>query len=284
MAGKILVLAATGTVGSEVVNALQAKESDFVVGARNEAKAREKFGPGVPVVPFDFENPGTYPAAFAGVERLFLTGVSFNPAATERIAPIVEYAGKQGVQHIVYSSVMGADASEDNTYRRIERAIERTGAAYTFLRPNFFHQNFTNYDRDRVLQGQIYFPSGEGKTSYIDVRDIGAVAAEALTTDGHFNRIYTLTGPEALSFYEIADQLGEALGRPVEYLDPSAEEYATALRNAGMPEIAVDLAVTLYGVYIKQGYLAAVTPDVAAVLGREPIRFRQYAREAFGQA
>lgn len=284
MAGKILVLAATGTVGSEVVKALQAKGADFAVGARNEEKAREKFGPGVRVVSFDFEDPATYPAAFAGVERLFLTGEGFNPVADQLIAPAIDYAGQHSVKHIVYSSVMGAEQDEAGNHRKSERAIERTGATYTFLRPNFFNQNFTNYDRDSVLQGQIYLPSGDGKTSYVDVRDIGAVAAEALTTDGHFNRAYTLTGPEALSFYDIAAQLGEALGRPVEYLDPSAEEYATTLRNAGMPEASIDLAVTLYGVYIKQGYLAAVSPDVATVLGREPIRFRQYAQEAFGQA
>ncbi len=282
MAEKILVLAATGTVGSEVVKALQAKGADFVVGARNPEKAREKFGAHVPLVPFDFEKPDTYPAAFDGVARLFLTGEGFNPVADQLIAPGIAYAGAHGVKHIVYSSVMGAEASEENGHRKSERAIERTGVPYTFLRPNFFNQNFTNYDRDSVLQGRIYFPSGEGKTSYIDVRDVGAVAAEALTTDGHFNRAYTLTGPEALSFYDIADRFSAVLGRKVEYLNPSAEEFTATMKSYNVPDLVLDQMMALYGVYIKEGYLAAVTPDVQKVLGREPLRFAQYAQEAFG--
>lgn len=283
MAEKILVLAATGTVGSEVVSALKTKGADLVVGARNLDTAREKFGPDVPVVPFDFEKPDTYPAAFAGVDRLFLTGESFNTTAHRMIAPAIEYAGQHGVKHIVYSSVMGAEQDEESSHRHSERAIEQTGAAYTFLRPNFFNQNFTNYDRDSVLQGRIYFPSGEGKTSYVDVRDIGAVAAEALTTDDHFNRAYTLTGPEALSFYDIAALFTNTLGRPVAYLNPSQEEFTATMRSYDVPDVVLDQMLALYGVYIKQGYLAAVTPDVAQVLGREPIRFAQYAGEAFGQ-
>lgn len=283
MTDKILVLAATGAVGTEVVKALQAKGANVVVGARNLEKAAGKFGPGVPVLPFDFEKPDTYPAAFEGVDRLFLTGEGFNPTSHELIAPVIAYAASQGVKHIVYSSVIGAEASEENGHRKSERGIERTGVPYTFLRPNFFNQNFTNYDRDSVLQGRIYFPSGDGKTSYIDARDIGAVAAEALSTDDHFNRAYTLTGPEALSFYDIADQLSAALGRKVEYLNPSADEFAATMKSHHVPDVVLDQMLALYGVYIPQGYVAAVTPDVQTVLGREPIHFAQYAQEAFGQ-
>jgi uncharacterized protein YbjT (DUF2867 family) len=129
-----------------------------------------------------------------------------------------------------------------------------------------------------VKAGVIGLPTGDGKTGFIDARDIGAVAAEALTRSDLGSQGLTLTGPEALSYAEVAAILTQALGRPVRHDDISPEAFKASLLGYGVPEHYADFMNVLYG-FVKQGYVAATTPAVQQVLGREPIRLAQYAQD-----
>src|SRR5260370_19438183 len=133
----------------------------------------------------------------------------------------VDAAKRAGVRHVGKLSAIGADAAPLYTFGKWhaanEQHIRESGLAFTFLRPNSFMQNFITYFQPH--DGTIYLPWGNGKASFVDTRDIAAVAAEALTSDGHEGKTYTLTGPAALGIAEVASILSEGAGREINYID-----------------------------------------------------------------
>ena len=281
----ILVTGATGTVGRGVVAALKATGAPFRVGSRSEAKARTL---GVPVVEFDWDRPATVGPAFAGAERLFLLAPVSNRLA-EYGATAAAAAKQAGVRRVVWLSAIGAEAERPlmlpGFHREAERAIERTGISWTFLRANSFMQNFVNYyGVDPFKNCPVYLPHGQGGASWIDTRDVGEVAARALTETGHDQKAYTLTGGEAVSTADAIAILGEALGREYQYRDVPEAAAGEAMRSHGAPEWLIDALAQLNS-DIKHGRARAVTPAVREVIGRPPRTFRQYAEDlAAGRA
>jgi uncharacterized protein YbjT (DUF2867 family) len=144
-------------------------------------------------------------------------------------------AKKIGVQYIVKLSVMGADEEPGlvigRLHRQAEKIIEESGIPYTFLRPNGFMQNFLNYYGQSIKTlGAFYNPAGDGKLGLVDVRDIAAVAVEVLLTKGngskqqHENKSYDITGPEALSYSQVAEILSKETGKKISYIDIPEED------------------------------------------------------------
>ena len=164
-------------------------------------------------------------------------------------------------------------------HRQIEVALESSGLAWTHLRPNFFMQNFGGANNPTIKQnGQFYLAAGDGKVSFIDVRDIGAVGAAVLGDPQHRGQALALTGPKSLDHQEAAKIIGEALGKPVSYVAIDDDAMRGALAQAGMPPAAVEGMSGLYAV-VRAGWAAGVTDTVQQVLGRPPITFAQYARD-----
>jgi uncharacterized protein YbjT (DUF2867 family) len=124
-------------------------------------------------------------------------------------------------------------------------------------------------------QNEIIIPAGRGRTSFISVRDIAAVAALALLGEGHVRQAYTLTGAEALGYAEVADMLSAALGRPIAYRRPSILRFVRAWRARGA---APDYILVMIGIYLtaRFGLAAGLAPDVGRLLGRPPIAMRQF--------
>ncbi|MFZ5814943.1 MAG: SDR family oxidoreductase, partial [Bacillota bacterium] len=148
MQGRILVTGAPGNVGSSVVTNLVAAGRSVRVAAWDLAVARKTFGTSVEYVRFDFEDPGTYPAALDGVRRIFLVRPPHLAQVERQINPFVHAARAAGVEHLVLLSVMGADRMPFLPHAKIEKAILAAGLDYTFLRPAFFFQNLsTTYAR-----------------------------------------------------------------------------------------------------------------------------------------
>ncbi len=269
----ILVTGATGKVGSALVERLEAAGSRFRVAARSPEKAA-----GRQAVLFDFDRPETFPAAFAGVERLFL----LTSGGTERETAAVAAAKKAGVRRVVKLSVWGADEDAfalGRLHRAVERAIEGSGLSWTFLRPNSFMQNFSTAHAPTIKSQGAFYPYGhDARISVIDARDIGAVAAKVLTEEGHAGKAYKLSGPESLTNQEMAEKLSRALRRTVRFVDLPDAEYEKALVAAGVPPPYAAALVDLSRYYVT-GAGAAVTPDVERVTGRRPISFDQFARD-----
>lgn len=275
----ILVTGGTGTIGSSTVKALKAKGARFKVGARSPDKLK---GQGVETVTFDWDKPETFGPALQGVEKLFLLTPTSEKQA-EYTQALVNAAKKAGVKHIVKLSVMGVDAEPGIAMGRLhragEKAIKDSGIAWTMLRPTFFMENFFNfYGADPKKDSTVYAPHGQGKAAWVDGRDIGEVAAAVLTSPGHENKAYELTGPEALSDAEVLVILGQALGRKYSYVDVPDEAARKSMLDMQMSTWAVDGLMELNAL-IKNGWSAATASGVKDVLGRPPRTFKDYAKD-----
>ena len=276
----ILATGATGTVGSTVIDALSGSDDRVRVATRDIEAARAEL-PGVDdYVTFDFAHPETWGPTLAGVDRLFLV----RPPVV-RVDPIREFvdaAARVGVGHVVYLSVLGTEKNPLLPHRRIERRIESSGVRHTFLRASFFMQDLVeNHRRDIVEHDEVFVPAGAGETSFVDARDVGAATALALTEPGHAGRAYDLTGPEALTYSEVADVFTEVLGRRITYADPSLLAFARRMRSRGTP---LPFVVVMLGIYTtaRLGLAGRVTRDVETVIGREPIDLREFVADHAG--
>ena len=279
MAKTVLVTGATGTVGRDVAKLLSKKGVAVRAGVRDQAKARKQFGADIALATFDFEDAASFPGALKGVEKVFLLP-PLMPNQVEVVNAFVDAAKRAGVRHIVKLSAIGADASPRYTFGKWhaenEQHIRGSGLAFTFLRPNSFMQNFMTYFPPR--DGTIYLPWGNGKASLVDTRDIAAVAAEALTSDGHEGKTYTLTGPAALGIAEVASILSEVAEREINYVDVAESVARDGMLQAGVPQWQVEPLLELHATN-KQNRWTAVTADVEKVTGNPPIDFAQFARD-----
>lgn len=211
MTGKILVVGSTGTIGAPLVKALVAK-GESVKAASRSGKAAD----GAQGVRFDYTDRATYADAFDGVDRLFLILAGGRLDAIDALTPVVEEAARRKVK-IVFLSVLGVDADDSIPYRQIELKIIASGTPYIILRPNWFADNFHSYWKAGIEHGEIAVPAGEGKSSFIDVRDIADSAAAALTSDAFNGKAFNLTGPKAFGYGEAAAVISQAIGKPVSY-------------------------------------------------------------------
>src|ERR687892_2518672 len=238
----ILITGATGTLGSEVVKQLSSATPAVnikaaVHSAQNVKKV--KASDRVETVLIDYNKPETLKEALNQVDKLFLLTPDV-PNAHELASNAVIEAKKAGVGHIVKQSVMGADLEADvgtlRLHRQAEKIIEESGIPFTFLRPNEFMQNFVNFHSPSIKNNNaFYLPLEDAKVSLVDVRDIAAVAVKSLTEDDkHKNKTYLITGPEALSYHQVAEILSNTTGRKINYVNISDEEARAAMKEIGM--------------------------------------------------
>ncbi len=279
MPGTILITGAPGNVGTEVVRILEEQQARYRVGAYDVALARDMLGPAAPCVAFDFLDPATYAAAFAGVEKLFLVRPPALADVPRQIAPAVEAALRAGVKHVVFLSIQGVERNRFVPHHKIEQLLRESGVASTFLRAGFFMQNLSTTHREEIRQqGRIAVPVGQARTSFIDVRDIAAVAALVLTQPGHENRSYTLTGGQALDYHTVAETLSTALQRPIAYTNPGLLRFVRDQLGQGR---AFGQALVMAGLYTitRWGNASTVSPDVTRLLGRPPLTLAQFAHD-----
>jgi uncharacterized protein YbjT (DUF2867 family) len=276
----ICVTGASGTLSSEVIRQLEGQEIPFRRAYFSESAAQTARARGVETVTIDYNHPATLRSAFQDCDAVFLLG----PNAvnhTELELNAVEAAQAAGIRRVVKQSVMGAAEeaySLANIHRPVEKAIEGSGMAWTFLRPNSFMQNAVTFMAPTIrAEGAFYSASGQARISHVDVRDIAAVAVAALTTDGHEGQIYTLTGPEALTYDEMAETLSNEVGRVIRHVSLPAADLKAAMLAAGTPESIADRMLDLER-YFREDRASVVTDDVKRVIGREPKRFVDYVR------
>ena len=296
MAETILVTGATGTVGSEVAKQLlsakgQKQEEDMIIKAAARSANDSTFrNLGVQMVELDFDKPDTLSAALRGVDKLFLL-TPFQSNMVDLTSNLVNEAKNAEVRYIVKQSVLGADAEQaiipSRLHRQAEKVIEESEIPFTFLRPNFFMQNFVMYYSHFIkTQGAFYVPAGDAKASFVDV---AAVAVQALSgsrsskngESKHIGKAYDITGGEALSYGEAAETLSKEIGKKVNYVNISEEDARKGMKDVGAYEWTINSMTELFGI-TRAGYLSEISPAVEQVTGKKPITFSQFARDYAG--
>ena len=279
MASPILVIGALGNVGAEVVKELLNTGSKVRATDLSEEKIKARFGSSVETVRFDFTDPETYEKTFAGVEKMFLLRPPHITNIKRDMYPSMDAAKRAGVKHVVFLSLIGIENTQYVPHYKVETYLRETGFQTTFLRCSFFMQNLNTTHRKEIKErNEIFVPVGNAKTSFIDTRDIGAVAALALTQEGHANKKYDLTGSEALDYWQVTKTLSEVLGREIQYKNPNSIHFLFETIRRGTPFMFAYVMTKLY-TSTRAGMAETVTNHVQKLIGREPIPFNKYAKD-----
>jgi uncharacterized protein YbjT (DUF2867 family) len=278
MKNKILVTGATGNIGSYLVPALLSEGADVRVLVRNMDEAKNYKANGAEVVTGDLDKQDTLQSAVSGVDKIYL--LTWNgPTSIRQAENIIRAAVNAGNPHIVRSSGHGSEKSRIiRDLLAYEELIKSSGLTYTFLRPTFFMQNIFMAAQTISAQGTIYMPFKDGKVATIDVRDIAEAAAKVLTTMGHEGKTYILTGPQAVSFYEVAAAFSEVLDKEVKYVDVPLEAGKQAMLGLGMPEWIVDGYVELIAEFANN-WANKAYPDFENLTGHKAHSIKQFAKD-----
>ncbi len=273
----ILVLGATGTVGSTLVHRLV----DDGHRVRAATRTPERYaGPGTPVA-LDLSDSNTWADALAGVDRLFMLSPPGHADQRALLQPFAEAALREGtLRRIVTMTAQGIDADDGIPFRQLERFVEASGVGFVHLRPTWFAQNFHTFWGGGIREGgRLALPAEDAKVAFIDARDIGEAAATALTRDDiELNRAYALTGPRALTHAEAAAVLSEAAGQTISYTSISDGVFREQLQPSGLPADYIELLAGLFA-FVRMGVAQEVNDNVATLTGRPPRSLETYAAE-----
>jgi len=266
---RYLVTGATGKAGRHVVRELLARGASVRVLARDPERAAG-LPAGVEVAVGDLTAPATLEDALDGITGLHLLTTGGDDYATLRTGPeIVELAEKAGVRRV---SVLWNGQSGP-----VEEAVTASGLEWTILQPVDFMGNTLGWATPIREAGEVREPFGDVPNAVVDEADVGAVAAEALTGDGHAGMVYAVTGPEALTPRQRLAAVAAALGRDLRFVELTEAQAREGWRQAGLGEELVDLLASWHGNPPPAAY--TVTRTVEDVLGRPPRRFADWVRD-----
>ncbi|MGF7235082.1 MAG: NAD(P)H-binding protein [Frankia sp.] len=261
----VLIVGATGKTGRFVVEAVLARGHGVRAASRSPAPTRD----GVTPVVFDWEDKSTWAAVAGDAQAMYLVGPGKLADPGHRVSDLL--TATPGVRRVVVLSDMSAGAIDDGTSPKldVERAVRRSGKEWTVLRSNWFHQNFTEisvFTAAMDARDEIVAPAGGARVSFIDAADTAEVAAVTLTTDGHDGQTYVLTGPQALTFGQVAAELTNA-GRSVHHVDPPSKDMAVSLAGMDLPAPLIPVIGPLFQ-QIRDGVNSPVTDTVEKITGR----------------
>jgi len=278
----ILIVGATGAVGTQLTAYLAKKNVSFKALTREGAKQTSLIQyKGAEIVYGDLANMNSLKKALEGIKKVFLLTDSSEQAEFLQLN-LVKAAKEEGVEHLVKLSQFAADPVSPVRFLRyhavVEQKIAASGISYTFLRPNLYMQGLLGFRKLISEQGLFFAPIGNARISLIDIRDIAMVAGEVLTGKGHENRIYDLTGPEAITHEEIAACFSEELGRPIRFINVGPDEMYHELIRFGFPQWQAAGLIEDYAHYAR-GEAAGVSAAVKTITGRSPRNFRTFAQD-----
>jgi NAD(P)H dehydrogenase (quinone) len=274
---KIIVSGASGQLGSLVIEELLAREvppENLILVSRTPATEhlQSYAARGASVRFGDFNEPGSLDAAYAGGQRMLLISINGgggNRPDLHKVA--IDAAVRAGVEHIAYTSYVNADLNEESTiavdHRRTERILEQSGVAWTMLRNHIYANGLVDQAVQMVSDGRFVTHTPEARVAYVTREDCAAAAAAVLTTAGHENKAYNITGPDAVGPRELVTLASELSGKPVELVVLSEAEYRRQLTTSGMPDTAIDGAIS-FAAELDSPYLREPSTAVADLTGR----------------
>jgi uncharacterized protein YbjT (DUF2867 family) len=248
--------------------------------AHDESKAQSLRDRGVEAVVGDFLEPETLGPALEGVSTVFLL-TPIHPEQVTQASNVIKAAKESGndpriVRLSVHQASHEAPSRNSRQHAQIEDELISSGLPYILLRPQSFMQNTLIAAPTVAAQGKIYQPFKDGKLGMIDARDIGEVAAKVLTEEGHEGEVYTLTGPAAISVYDVAEVLSEVLGKEVIYINIPLEKAKGAMLNMGLSEWRADVLIE-YAKAHSEGYSNFTTEEVEQLTGHPATSYEGFA-------
>src|SRR5580765_3124974 len=280
----ILVTGASGSVGKTVLQEVSKSGAKHRAMYRSEGESA-KAPVGTETVIADFAKKETLASALKGVDSVYLV-CSPIPELVELESNMIDACVAAGVKQVVLNSAMGAgdyDKSFPSWHRKVEEKLKSTRLGWTILRPNSFHQNVVAFFAPTIrTQGVFYSSMKDSRNSFIDVRDIAAVAAKVLAGGAHLGKIYELNGPEALNYTELAEKISKLAGHEVNYVDIPLEAQRKAMMDQQTPEWLVTALLQLQDYYLS-GKGGEVDGVVQGLLGRPAIRIEQFLAEVAGE-
>ena len=276
---RVLIFGGTGNIGSRVTERLIARGERPSLFVRNAKKAKALFGEAIDVHVGDLEEPGaSLEPALAGIDGVFL--VTDGPDLDARDRAVALAARSAGVRHVVKLSTLDVRTGIGTGpwHARGEAAVRDSGVAFTFIQSAGFMLNALGWSHSIRERGVLRTSTGHGKIAFIHPDDIADVATAALLTRDHDGQSLVITGPEALSYGEMAATIGDAIGKRVRFAEISDQQaYAGVVRWAGKGPYA-DALVDIWRA-VREGRLATVSDGVKQVLGRKAIPFQRWAEE-----
>lgn len=273
---KVLIIGASGVVGSEIVKLLRA----------DGVKVRTTTSKPTPVSKGDSEQVHVnlqtgegLRQAFDGIDRAFLISPAGYADQYSTLAPQIQEAKRRGLKKVVLMTAMGANAVETSPMRRAEIDLETSGLSYNIIRPNWFLQNFHTFWIQGILaHGKIMLPAGKAKVSFVDTRDVAAVAAQLLMDDTRNNRAFDLTGSEAIDHAQVAKEISRVTGKTITYEEIDPQALRAGLIGAGLSADYSDFLLLIFGA-LRDGYSGPVTNHVKDIIGRAPLSLKTYAED-----
>lgn len=277
---KILVTGASGNVGRYVVNELLKMGEDVVAAGTDIKKLQKIFGDKIKFVELDFTRPETFEKALNSVDRIFLMRPP-HLGKPEDLYPFIETAGKHSIKLLSFLSLMGIEKNTIPPHHKIEKYIEELGIPFAHIRPGFFMQNVSGIHSEEIKEkDEIFIPAGKSKTSFIDAADIGLGIATVLHEPEKYKKTaHTITGPEALDYYQVADILSKLTGRKIAYARPGFLKYRNYyIKKRGLDKGYVNVTVALYFM-TRMGTAKAITNEFFNLTGKQAKTFEDFAKE-----
>jgi len=288
---KILITGATGNLGNLVLEALLNKvpKENIAVMLRSEKNAATFSDQGIEVRIGNYDDIDSMIGAFKGIDKLyFVSGPDLEARLTQHVK-VVEAATAAKVGHVVYTSFSRKDGAGVHPLSTLaqghiiaENALKESRLLYTILLNNYYMEVIPLFVGENILKSQtIYFPAGQGKSGFISRQDIAELSAVILTTAGHEQQIYEVSGERAYDFDEVAEMISDASGTSIGYISPSEDEFRKALKEYGLAEEIIEISA-LSGRAIVQGEFEKTSKIYEEITGRKPTSLGRFLKQQYG--
>ncbi len=283
MSLRVLLTGSTGNVGRQILSQLRQREVLIRIGSQHadtSGVVAYDAANGAETVYLDLSQRSSYAKAVQDCDTVFLLRPPAVANTKETLNVFIDSARNAGVRRTVFLSVAGAGDNRIFPHHAVEQKLKEQRDDWTILRPGFFAQNLeTAYRRDIIDDDRIYVPAGKGLVAWIDLRDVGVVGAETLVDlSKHAGKTYTLTGPSAYPFTQVAELLSQAVGRPIRYDAASIPGYFWHLRRSGVGAGQAFVQLVLH-VGLRFGQAETVDPTLERLLGRRGYSVEEYIRD-----
>ncbi|GAB3791232.1 SDR family oxidoreductase [Spirosoma horti] len=284
----ILITGATGGLGHQTIDCLLTTTPAVEIGAlvRDVSKATDLVERGIDVRQADYFDYPALVQAFRGVDKVLLVSAV---AFTDRVRQhqnVIDAAKQAGVKHLFYTSIQRStnfvmpEVTESDL--ATEAYLKTSGLIYTILKNGYYFEGLALLIGSEVPDTEIRFPAGDGKIAFVKRTELAAATAALLTSEGHENQEYTLTGSKAYSFHDIAREFSALAGRPVAYTSSELAPYIVQKVAAGFPKVVATF-LAQWGAATKDGMLAVPHDTVERLLGRKPTSLREYLKTTYFQ-